>query len=68
MFCNPVLTLDMYIVKIQPKNMCVNIIIILSTGDLGVVQVYPMLGESRVIGPELRAACLNLGPMSSGAL
>ncbi len=41
---------------------------ILSTGDLGVVQVYPMLGESRVIGPELRAACLNLGPMSSGAL
>ena len=46
--------------------MCINNI--LSTGDLGVVQVYPMLGESRVIGPELRAACLNLGPMSSGAL
>ena len=43
-------------------------IYILSTGDLGVVQVYPMLGESRVIGLELRAACSILGPMSSGGL
>ena len=47
---------------------CITIIYILSTGDLGVVQVYPMLGESRVIGLELRAACSILGPMSSGGL
>lgn len=39
-----------------------------STGDLGVVEVHPLLRESWVIGPDLRAARSNLGPMSSGGL